>query len=42
MTTFQLFPKFCGLKPNKLKCDVAGIDSLKEFKMAVCVIKRMI
>ena len=39
MKTFKLFSKLSGLKPNILKCKVAGIGSLKGVKMAVCGIK---
>ena len=39
MKTIKLFSKFSGLKPNILKCEVAGIGSLKGVKMAVCGIK---
>ena len=39
MKTFKLFSEFSGLKPNILKCEVAGIGSLKGVKMAVCGIK---
>ena len=39
MKTFKLFSKFSGLKPNILKCEVAGIGSLKGFKMTVRGIK---
>ena len=39
MKTFKLFSKFSVLKPNILKCKVAGIGSLKGVKMAVCGIK---
>ena len=39
MKTFKLFSKFSGLKPNILKCEVAGIGSLKEVNMAACCIK---
>ena len=35
MKTFKLFSEFSGLKPNILKCEVAGIGSLKGVKMAV-------
>ena len=35
MKTFKLFSKFSCLKPNILKCEVAGIGSLTEVKMAV-------
>ena len=33
MKTFTLFSKFFGLKANLLKHKVAGIGSLKEFKI---------
>ena len=39
MKTFKLFSKFFGLKPDILKCDLAGLDSLKGVKMTVCSIK---
>ena len=39
MTTFKLFSKFFGLKPYILKCDLAGLGSLKGVKMTVCSIK---
>ena len=39
MKTFKLLSKFSGLKPNILKCEVAGIGSLKGVRMAVCGIK---
>ena len=39
MKAFKLFSKFSGLKPNILKCEVAGISSLKGVKMVVCGIK---
>ena len=35
MITFK-FSKFFGLKPNILKCEVAGMGSLERFKMTVC------
>ena len=35
MKTFKLFSKFSGLKPNILKCEVAGIGFRKRVKMAV-------
>ena len=35
MKTFKLFSKISGLKPNILKCEVAGISSLKGVKIAV-------
>ena len=39
MKNFKLLSKFSGLKLHILKCEVAGISSLKGVKMAVCVIK---
>ena len=39
MKTFKLFSKFSGLKPSILKCEVAGVGSLKGVKIAVCGIK---
>ena len=39
MEAFELLSKFSGLKPNILKCQNAGIGSLKGVKMAVCGIK---
>ena len=39
MKTFKLFPKFSGLKPNMLKCEFAGIDSVKGVKMGVFGVK---
>ena len=37
--TCKIFWKLYGLEPNILKCDVAGINSLKGVKMAICGIK---
>ena len=39
MKTFKLFSKFSGLKPSILKCEVAGVGSLKGVKIAVCGIE---
>ena len=39
MKTFKLFSKFSGLKSNLLKCEFAGIGSLKGVKKAVCGVK---
>ena len=39
MKVFNLFSKFSDWKPSMLKCEVAGIGSLKEVKVAVCGIK---
>ena len=33
------FSKFSGLKPNKTKCEVAGIGVLKEVQVALCGMK---
>ena len=41
MKNFKLFSKCCGLEPNVLKCEIAGIGSLKGVKMAVCGITCM-
>ena len=42
METFKLFSKFSGLKPNTLKCEVAGIDSLKGTKWQSVVLNVLI
>ena len=39
LLNFKLFSNFSGLKPNIVKCEVAGIISLKGVRMAVCGIK---
>ena len=33
---FKHFSQFSGLKPNKSKCEIAGIGVLKEVKVALC------
>ena len=33
---FKHFSQFSGLKPNKLKCEIAGIGVLKGVKVALC------
>ena len=37
MITFK-FSKFFDLKPNILKCKVAGMGSLERFKATVCLV----
>ena len=39
MKVFDIFSSFSGLKPNKSKCEVAGIGALKGAKMALCSMK---
>ena len=39
MKVFHIFSSFSGLKPNKSKCEVAGIGALKGVKMALCGMK---
>ena len=36
MRVFDKFSLFSGLQPNKLKCEVAGIGTLKSLKIALC------
>ena len=36
---FDIFSSFSGFKPNKSKCEVAQIETLKGAKMALCGIK---
>ena len=38
---FDQFSRFSGVKPNKLKCEVAGISILKRVKMALCGMKNI-
>ena len=33
---FKHFSHFCGLKPNKSKCEIADIGVLKGVKVALC------
>ena len=35
MKVFDIFSLFSGLKPNKSKCEVAGIGALKGAKLAL-------
>ena len=36
MKTFQIFLTFSGLKPNKGKCQIAGLGAVKRVKLAFC------
>ena len=36
MKTFDMFSTFCGLKPNKSKCEIAALGTLKRVKLALC------
>ena len=36
MNVFDTFSIYSGLKPNKLKCKIAGIGVLKEASMELC------
>ena len=36
MNIVDTFPKFSGLKPNKSKCEIAGIGVLKGVQVALC------
>ena len=36
LKVFDNFSKVSGLKPNKSKCEIAGIGSLKEVRLALC------
>ena len=35
MKTFDIFSTFSGLKPNKSKCEIAGLGALKRVKLAL-------
>ena len=39
MKIFDIFSTFSGLKPNKNKCEIAGLDALRGVKLAFCGIK---
>ena len=39
MKTFDTFSIFSGLKPNKSKCEIAGLGAMKGVKLALCGIK---
>ena len=34
MKTFDIFLTFSGIKPNKNKCQIAGLDALKGVKLS--------
>ena len=36
MNIFDTFSKFSGLKPNKTKCEKAGIGAPKGVQLALC------
>ena len=36
---FNIFSSFSGFKPNKSKCEVAGIGALKGVNIALCGVK---
>ena len=36
MNIFDTFSKFSGLKPNKTKCEIAGIGAPKGVQLALC------
>ena len=36
MDIFDTFSKFSVLKPNKIKCEIAGIGALKGVQVALC------
>ena len=36
MNIFDTFSKYSGLKPNKSKCEIAGIGALKGVQVALC------
>ena len=39
MNIFDIFSKFSGLKPNKSKCEMAGLCALKRLQVALCGIR---
>ena len=36
MKTFNIFSIFSGLKPNKSKCEIAGLGALKGVELELC------
>ena len=36
MNIFDIFSRFFGLKPNKSKCEIAGIDGLNRVQLVLC------
>ena len=39
MGFFDIFSAFSGLKPNKIKCEIAGLGALKGVKLALRVME---
>ena len=39
MGFFDIFSTFSGLKPNNIKCEIAGLGALKGVKLALCVME---
>ena len=39
MGFFDIFSTFSGLKPNKIKCEIAGLGALKGVKLALRVME---
>ena len=39
MSELSTFSNFSGLKPNKTKCEIAGIGVLNGVQVALCVMK---
>ena len=39
MGFFDILSTFSGLKPNKIKCEIAGLGALKGVKLALCVME---
>ena len=39
MNDFNTFSNFSGLKPNKVKCEIAGIGVLNKVQVALCDMK---
>ena len=39
MSELNIFSKFSGLKPNKTKCEIAGIGILNRVQVALCGMK---
>ena len=36
LKVFDNFSKISGLKPNKSKCEIAGLSALKQVRVALC------
>ena len=41
LNVFDIFSILSGLKPNKSKCEIAGIGSFREVYVALCGLKRI-